>query len=74
RAVITVVEKRLLSPVPALRYMVGHTGNDEPRQSCHAPKLPNDMRVVNTRIVSQDFQWSIPLSDDCIRMEDEPLS
>jgi hypothetical protein len=45
--IVSVVEKCLLSPIASLRYMMGHTRNDQSRQPRHARNLPDSNNLVN---------------------------
>ena len=42
--IVVVAKERRLSAVAALRYVMRHPRNNQPRQSCHARKLPVRLR------------------------------
>jgi hypothetical protein len=46
-AVVFLLEEGLLSPIPALRHVVGDPWNHNSRQSCHAQSLPHARPRVN---------------------------
>ena len=58
---IAVVEERLLAAVPALRHVMRQTGDDQPRQSCHARRLWDITYFVNTSIVSPSPPFPVPI-------------
>ena len=53
--IVSVVEERLLSAVPPLRYVVRHTRNDQSCQPCHPRNLPDSSDPVKISYVSPEF-------------------